>query len=786
MEDDEGIAQVLKKALTAQHYLVDLATDGQSGWELAEAFAYDLILLDMMLPKLDGISFCRRLRARSDALPAGATAYRTPILLLTAQDTSTNKVAGLDAGADDYVVKPFDLNELLARIRALLRRGSSALSPVLEWENLHLDPSNCEVTYNGQLLHLTSKEYGLLELFLRNTHRIFSQSALLDHLWSLEEPPSENAVRAHIKSLRQKLKKAGAAADLIETVYGLGYRLKSKQSGVRSQEAPIDSPLPQPYSATAAGQTQQQIPPELTAIWDQFRDKYINRITVFEQAVTALGEGTLSEELRQQALREAHTLVGSLGSFGLMSASHLSREIEEIFQTGKRLQKAAVEHLSKLVVALRQELEQSPISSQPHQVSALVKQQPRVLIIDQDAFLAKQLISEATAWGMQAVVATDLSEAREVIANVRPNVVLLDLCPDMENGFKLLAELKTYQPPVPVLVFTEREGFADRVKVARLGGRGFLHKPVSPAQVMDAIAQVLQPSTPEAKLLIVDDDPQMLNFLHTLLEPWGFKLTLLDDPKHFWDTLEESAPDLLILDVEMPELSGIDLCQVVRNEPRWSELPVLFLSAHTDGATVHQVFTAGADDYVYKPIVGPELVARVLNRLERTQTLRKLAETDALTGLTNRRKSTQELTQLLRLAGRQGQPLCFVVLDLDHFKQVNDQYGHDAGDRVLSVLGGLLKQSFRSEDVVARWGGEEFVIGLYGMSRDYSVKRLTQLLETLSQQEFNDGNNRTFRVSFSAGVAEYPQDGADLQALYQAADAALYQAKAAGRNRVFS
>ena len=777
MEDDEGIAQVLKKALTAQHYLVDLATDGQSGWELAEAFTYDLILLDMMLPKLDGISFCRRLRARSDALPTGATAYRTPVLLLTAQDTSTNKVAGLDAGADDYVVKPFDLNELLARIRALLRRGSSALSPVLEWENLHLDPSNCEVSYNEQLLHLTSKEYALLELFLRNTHRIFSQSALLDHLWSLEEPPSENAVRAHIKSLRQKLKKAGAAADLIETVYGLGYRLKSRQSAVRLS-------LPQPHSATAAGQ-KQQVSPELTAIWDQFRDKYINRITVFEQAVT-VGEGTLSEELRLQALREAHTLVGSLGSFGLMSASQLSREIEEIFKTEKRLQKAAVEKLSKLVVALRQELEQSPTSSQPHQVSALVKQQPRVLIIDEDAFLAKQLISEATAWGMEAVVAGDLSEAREAIANVRPNVVLLDLCPNIENGFELLAELKIYQPPVPVLVFTEREGFADRVKVARLGGRGFLHKPVSPAQVIDAIAQVLQPSTPDAKLLIVDDDPQMLNFLHTLLEPWGFKLTLLDDPKQFWDTLEESAPDLLILDVEMPELSGIDLCQVVRNEPRWSELPVLFLSAHTDGATVHQVFTAGADDYVYKPIVGPELVARVLNRLERTQILRNLAENDALTGLTNRRKSTQELTQLLRLAGRQGQPLCFVVLDLDHFKQVNDQYGHDVGDTVLSRLGGLLKQSFRSEDVVARWGGEEFIIGLYGMSKEYSVKRLTQLLETLSQQEFNDGNNRTFCVTFSAGVAEYPQDGADLQTLYQAADAALYKAKAAGRNQVFS
>jgi DNA-binding response OmpR family regulator len=127
-------------------------------------------------------------------------------------------------------------------------------------------------------------------------------------------------------------------------------------------------------------------------------------------------------------------------------------------------------------------------------------------------------------------------------------------------------------------------------------------------------------------LLIVDDDSQLLDFLRTLLEPWAFKLTLLDDPKQFWTTLEQSAPDLLILDVDMPELSGIDLCQVVRNDPRWSDLPVLFLSAYIDAQTVHQVFTAGADDYVNKPIVGPELVARVLNRLDRTKIRQKLRQ----------------------------------------------------------------------------------------------------------------------------------------------------------------
>ncbi|MGK7871847.1 MAG: response regulator [Xenococcaceae cyanobacterium] len=619
VEDDKSLANVVREALTNRHYLVDLATDGQAGWELAESFEYDLILLDLILPKLDGISFCQGRRKMGD---------RTPILLLTAQDSSTNKVAGLDAGADDYLVKPFDLEELLARIRALLRRGSSPLPSVLEWGDLLLDPSNCQVTYNGQLLHLTAKEYALVELFLRNPHRIFSQSALLDHVWSFEEPPSENAVRTQIKGLRQKLKKAGAAADSIETIYGLGYRLKSRESEVKSQkrgrgedrEMGRKFPIPNP-------QSQQQTPSGLTAIWERHKDKYLNRIAVLEQAVQRAGN--LSEALQQQALREAHTLAGSLGSFGFREASRKCREIERTFQSGDRLSQTQANHLSELIVGLRQELQQSPAAwALPASQSTTIEQQPQLLIVDDDAALAQGLGSEATTWGMQAEVAVNLSQAREVIACTRPDVVLLDLCfPDSaEDGFALLEELTTAQPPVPVLVFTAQESFADRVKVARLGGRGFLQKPVSTTQVMEAIAQVLQQASPSmAKLLVVDDDPQMLDFLLTLLGPWGFELTLLDDPQKFWGTLEQSVPDLLILDVEMPEFSGIDLCQVVRNDPRWNDLPILFLSVHTDAETVQRVFAAGADDYVHKPIVEPELIARVLNRIERSQLRHQLA-----------------------------------------------------------------------------------------------------------------------------------------------------------------
>ena len=217
VEDDCRIAGALAEALSDQNYAVDLAADGEIGWDLLEAFDYNLILLDVMLPRLNGLTFCQRLRA---------TGRQTPVLMLTARDGSSDKVLGLDAGADDYVVKPFDLKELLARIRALLRRGNASLPPVLIWQALQLNPATCEVSYDSQNINLTPKEYGLLELFLRSGRRTLSRSTILAQVWASEETPGEETVKVHLRSLRQKLATAGAPLDLIETVYGLGYRLK--------------------------------------------------------------------------------------------------------------------------------------------------------------------------------------------------------------------------------------------------------------------------------------------------------------------------------------------------------------------------------------------------------------------------------------------------------------------------------------------------------------------------------------------------------------------------------
>jgi DNA-binding response OmpR family regulator len=224
VEDDICLAETLAEALTDQRYVVDIVADGEAGWQQVKTLEYDLLLLDVMLPELDGLGLCQRVRSHG---------YKLPILMLTACDTIDDEINGLDVGADDYIVKPVDLQKLFARIRALLRRGSTTAPPILEWGKLQLNPSTYEVAYQDTPIHLTPKEYAILELLLRNGRRVLSRSAIVEHVWSLEFPPEEHTVKVHIRGLRQKLKFAGAAEDsnglqsriTIETVHGIGYRL---------------------------------------------------------------------------------------------------------------------------------------------------------------------------------------------------------------------------------------------------------------------------------------------------------------------------------------------------------------------------------------------------------------------------------------------------------------------------------------------------------------------------------------------------------------------------------
>jgi DNA-binding response OmpR family regulator len=616
VEDDENTANVLTETLSNLHYTVNTAIDGQVGLQWAQSYEYDAIVLDVVLPELDGISICRQLRAAGN---------RTPILLLTACDSSEDRVAGLEAGADDYLVKPFALEELIARIRALLRRGNTALTgEILMWEKLELNPSTGEVNYDGRPIHLTPKEYGLLELFLRHPRRIFSRSAIIDRLWSMDEYPGEEAVTTHIKGLRQKLKSAGIAKDLLETVYGLGYRLKNppKQEGKQEKEGDKKTNL-------IPSEAQAQVMAVVEQIWLKYRDSFAEKIALFDRAIALMATGNLDERLRQQARHQAHQLVGSLGSFGLPEGSKIAREIERLFQADPSSETNLVCQLQVLLISLKQIVESKnknlDLLEKPELNSA------RILAIDDDPILLERLRIEATIWGLQLDVAANSTEATEAIANNPPDVILLDLVLNEtgESGLMLLERLHREKPTIPIAIFTARNRLQDRLEAARLGASTFLHKSLPPAEVLKAIVGLLdRANSTEAKVMAVDDDRDMLNYLSALLQPWGIRTIALQDPQKFWEVLEATTPDLLILDLEMPKFSGIDLCQVVRNDYRTCQMPILFLSAHTGNETLRQVFAVGADDYLAKPIVEPVLITRVLHRLERTKLAQKPTRTN--------------------------------------------------------------------------------------------------------------------------------------------------------------
>ncbi|MEZ2301262.1 MAG: response regulator [Microcoleus sp.] len=622
VEDDRLLSATLAKVLVANHYAIDRANDGQAALDLATIVEYDLILLDLHIPKLDGISLCRKLRSQG---------YRKPILLLTGNDSDADVVAGFDAGADDYISKPYGTDVLLARIRTLLRRSQavagtdSAKSPsanTLTWGNLCLDLDSGRIMFGQQVIPLTAKEYNLLELFLRNPDRIFSRSAILDRLWGFEDAPSDRAINTHIKDLRKKLKAGGLTAEIFDTVYGMGYRLKP-----RPQSAPSDSNNSDTDS-TAKHQSPVADQSALDKLLKRFRGTFNQQVAVLEQAKTALLAGNLETELQQAAKNEAHKLAGSLASFGYPEGSKLGRSAEHLLMKDRPFTPQEIARFSEVVTALQQELVKPPVTSTAASLPTMLSH--LVLVVDDDPALTEHLKIESEAWGLRIKIAPNLATARSRMALSMPDVILLDLSfPETEeDGLTLLRELTERSPNLPIIVFTGRDTLADRLAVSRLGAKQFLHKPATTEQIFQAISRVLpKTQTLQAKVLIVDDDEAVLAHLSALLTPWGLEVITLTEPQRFWEMLLKTSPNLIILDLSMPQVNGLELCQVVRQDVQWGDLPILVVTAHTDADSLQQAFAAGADDFITKPVLGPELVTRVLSRIDRAHPFHKPGNT---------------------------------------------------------------------------------------------------------------------------------------------------------------
>lgn len=527
----------------------------------------------------------------------------------------------------------------------------------------------------------------------------------------------------------------------------------------------------------------------LRQVWEGGKADVGAQVALLAAAVAAAGAGELTEELRARAGTEAHKLAGSLGTLGFAWASECARELERALG-GDPAASSQVAALAGAVTALQDGLfgdarVQLPGAAErvyaPEESLAVADHIDLLVVVERDRE-ARLMVADAQARGLTVALAEDLTSAELALVERTPELVLLDLTL-REGAARALEFLSEAAEGRSVVVIVDEHESVDRVEVARRRGRGFLPPRLSPGETIDVVLALRdRERMPGTRVLVVDDDPIILATVRAVLGQSGLTVMACHGSEGFWAALEEFIPDLIVLDFEMPGVSGLELCRAIRNDRRWEGLPVVFLTGRTDAESVHEVFDAGADDYVAKPLVGPELTARIANRLERVRLLRRLADTDALTGLPNRRKSTESMEVLLRMARRLRQPLSLCVMDVDNFKAINDGHGHAAGDAVLRGVGAAMRSSFRGEDAIARWGGDEFVVAMYGLTITDARDRVAAFLESIRGARFADGGS--VAATMSAGLAAYGEDGDSLDDLYRAADKGLYAAKEEGRDRV--
>ena len=650
VEDDQTIADGLAQMLTAEQYVVDTVRDGEIGWTYGVTFGYDLIVLDVVLPGLSGIQLCQKFRAEG---------YTMPILLLTAQDSPTAKVAGLNAGADDYIVKPFNTAELIARVRALLRRGSAQNFPILAWGDLSLNLSTSEVSFKGYPLILTAKEYGLLELLLQGGHPVVSNDEILDSLWSSEEFPAEATVRSHMRRLRRKLTQAGAPPDFISTIHGRGYYLKPTAQSNRAssqphrqaaleqtsaawddtQSQPAEASQPekasQPFGAPVKADigrvsaTQQARYAEfLKTTWTSTRLSCLEQLNVLLRAASALESGKLSAQDQAQACQIAHKLAGTLGLFNITEGTIQARQLEQLLASAELLQPSQAPELLRLTARLSREIVNAAEILPPKIDDQDALTTPQVFLVDAGNGFNTALLEVADSRGIQTVVVPSLEAFNGWLANypeqmtgpgsdIFPQVLLFRPPTALENWLDTLTELTQQHPQLCLVILNQTDNFGDRLKVVQSGWKYLCESSMTAAEIITYLSGILSCPSACAKVLVLDDDRDWLTALPKLLQPWPFQITTLDNPQQFWATLQSVKPDALILDVKMPKIDGFELCQVLRSDPHWQHLPVLFVSVLSDATAQSRAFHAGADDYLCKPIAAQDLAQRLHHRIQR-------------------------------------------------------------------------------------------------------------------------------------------------------------------------
>jgi diguanylate cyclase (GGDEF)-like protein len=522
---------------------------------------------------------------------------------------------------------------------------------------------------------------------------------------------------------------------------------------------------------------------ELKASIERARDSHADKELLGETRMLAhklhgtagsLGYRQISEPMRIIETVLDGFIDGSLKSNGEQEAAW--RDVEEKFDN-------AVSASETLAVELSKGAQKEP--RLPGQYTPAIA---KVLIVDEDETFLDVVEKLGRQRMVEVVRAVTAQEALDKACLVALDAALVNVpVKDPDDYFKLarkLRELPGYDN-LPLAFVAASSLVQDRVEAAHAGASLFLDKPLE-SQALEAAVQYLvnirQGGRP--RVLIVDDDPDFCELISGTLRTEGMLVRSVDDPALVLDVMQEFAPELVLLDVNMPKISGFEVCKMVRAVPRWHDLPVIFLTAQTGVQARVSAFQAGADDYLPKPVINDELLARVKVRLDRSRLMKERSDKDTITGLLLRRAFAEQLSAVLAEAQRNKAIFTISLIDVDHFKKVNDTYGHLAGDRVLAVLGQLLARRFRVDDLRGRWGGEEFILAFRREGKATMQAAVTRVLEEFKQLPFKSDDGREFHCTFSGGVASYPGDGESIFDLVKAADERLYRAKEAGRSRL--
>jgi diguanylate cyclase (GGDEF)-like protein len=499
------------------------------------------------------------------------------------------------------------------------------------------------------------------------------------------------------------------------------------------------------------------------------------RLAVLQAAAAAVEEGRLTTEERRHAARQAHRIAGAAASYGYPAATEPARAVEAILDGDEDIRPM---RLAMSVRTLR-----SAMSSQmPAPTSALRPQNEFVIAVVGDRTVAESLDKVDTPHNVSVRHIPPADDVPRHPAMQWAHVVVLDLAAtgSADASLTLLDRIAERTPAPAILVLADDA--ADRVELAARGAHGYHDRSLDPDDLLDECLRIASRDTIGPTVLVIDDDELVLANVAATLEPAGLRVVQSEAPKDLPALLEEVRPDLLVLNLDLAGIDGAELCRMLRMSAQWAALPVLFLTAARDAAVVERIFRSGADDYVAKPVIGAELLVRVRNRLDRVEIYRRLADIDSLTGLPSRRHCEERVHALLALAKRFDRPLSLALIDLDHFKLLNDRYGHAAGDDALRAVGMVLSDGLRGEDVVGRWGGEEFLVAMYGMTSEDAVRRLESVHDAYRSQVRLVAPGAT--SSFSAGIATYPADAGTLDRLLTVADRRLYRAKSQGRARI--